>query len=287
MAEFRVSPPKVFPVATVAAKPPMDAAGSADAYRQTSFVLDEPLGLVLDGLNAEGAIARATAGSQFRTQRMASAMLLWSRSWLVRLEALHALQWGNYAACTPLVRAAADYQASMLYLLRTDAVEWQEWLDAGGISIAPEQHATEFQLHAFRAAEILAAHDILGPVYRAAMDLSLSHFGSSLLVAGSDSAPGHVSVTFGDRDFHMGLAELHLGWLLELGVAQAQALREFDGVVAFGDGAAIAKSQAKATAWLANTSRCRLEQVEVTGEHRYLVHNWRREPRSAPKRILL
>jgi hypothetical protein len=284
---MRVSPPKVFPVATGASKPPPEAAGSADSYRQTSFVLDDEIALVLEGLNAEGAIAQATAGSKYRTQRMASAMVLWSRSWLARLQALHSLQWGNYSACTPLVRSAADYQASMLYLLRTDAAEWQEWLDGGGIAIAPGQHATEFQLHAFRAAEILAVHQILGPVYRATMGLSLSHFGSSLLFAGADSAPDHVSVTFGDRDFHMGLAELHLGWLLELGIAQAQALKEFDGVVAYGDGAGLPAFETKAARWASTTSRCRLEQTEVNGETRYLIHNWRREPRSAPKRILL
>ena len=274
-------------MATGASRPPAEADGSADAYRQTAFVLDEPVALVLDGLNAEGAIAQATAGSKYRTQQMASAMALWSRSWLARLQVLHSLQWGNYAACTPLVRAAADYQASMLYLLRTGAAEWQEWLERGGIAIAPEQHATEFQLHAFRAAEILAAHETLGPVYQAAMTLSLSHFGSSLLFAGADSAPDHVSVTFGDRDFHMGLAELHLGWLVELDGAQSQALREFDGVVAYDDGAGLAGLETKAAKWLSTASRCRLEHTEVNGEMRFIVHNWRREPRSAPKRILL
>ena len=37
-----------------------------------------------------------------------------------------------------------------------------------------------------------------------------------MLLAGSDSAPDHVAMTFGDRDFHVGLAELH-SWLLRLG----------------------------------------------------------------------
>lgn len=284
---MRVSPPKVFPVATPAAKLPMGAAGSADAFRQTSFVLGAEVDIVLKGLNLEGAIADASSGAKFRTQQMVSAMGLWSRAWLCRLQALHATQWGNYAAATPLIRAAADFQAAMLYLLRTGAVEWQEWLDNGGIAIAPEQHATEFRLHAFRAAEILAAHDILGPLYRVATDLSLSHFGSTLLVAGSDSAPDHVSMTFGDRDFHFGLAELHMGWLAELGMAQVQALREFEGVFAAGEADAVAGWERKATALSAASSRCRVEHVEIHGMRRYLVHNWRREPRSAPKRILL
>ena len=283
---LRVSPPKVFPVATGAPKPPPDAGGSADAYRQTSFVLDEPVSLALEGLNAEGAAAEAASGSKFRNQRVASAMLLWSRAWLARLEALHAVQCGNYAAATPLVRAAADFQAAMLYLLRTESAEWQEWLDNGGIALAPEQHATEYQLHAFRAAEILAAHDILGPLYRVTMDLSLSHFGASLLVAGNDSAPDHLSVTFGDRDFHMGLAELHLGWLLDLSVAMSETLAEFADVLP-SDGERVARVSTKARAWTNRSSRCRLEQIELDGVRRYLVQNWRREPRSAPKRILL
>lgn len=282
----RVSPPKVFPVATGAGKPPADATGSADAYRQTGFVLDDAVGLVLEGLNAEGAAAELASGSKYRNQVGASAMLLWSRSWLSRLEALHAVQWGNYTAATPLVRAAADFQAAMLYLLRTGAVEWQEWLESGGIAIAPAQHATEFRLHAFRAAEILAAHDILGPLYRVTMDLSLSHFGASILAAGSESAPDHLSVTFGDRDFHMGLAELHLGWLMELGLALADALSEFSEVFP-SETERFRKLRTSTESWLAAGSRCALESIDTDGVRRYLIRNWRREPRSAPKRILL
>lgn len=273
-------------MATLATKPPNDIAGSVDAYRQSSFVLGSEFELVLDGLNLEGKLAEASSGAKFRSQRMASAMGLWSRSWLSRLQVLQGLQWGNYAAATPLVRAAADYQAAMLYLLRTGAEEWQEWLDAGGVAISPEHHATEFELHAFRAAEILAAHEVLGPLYRIVTDLSLSHFGSTLLFTGAESAPDHVSITFGDRDFHFALAELHLGWLLELGLAQFEALGEAGDV--------FTPLEPPMTSWVeparkvvANQSRCRVEQIESEGLRRYLVHNWRREPRSAPKRILL
>ncbi len=283
---LRVSPPKVFPIATLATKPPNDAAGSADAYRQSSFVLGAEFELVLDGLNLEGKIAEASSGAKFRSQQMVSAMGLWSRAWLARLQALHALQWGNYSAATPLIRAAADHQAGMLYLLRSRAQEWQDWLDAGGIAISAEHHATQFELHAFRAAEILAAHEVLGPLYRVATDFSLSHFGSTLLFAGADSAPDHVSMTFGDRDFHFGLAELHLGWLLQLGLAQLDALREAESVFAV-EAASAAAWSAGATKTVGVASRCRVEVIDAAGMRRYLVHNWRREPRSAPKRILL
>lgn len=286
-ANFRVSPPRISPAGTRAAKPPVEASGSADAYRQTTFVLGGEVETVLDGLNLEGAVAEASSGAKFRSQKMVAALGLWSRGWLSRLEALHALEWGNYVAAIALVRAAADYQASSLYVLRTGAAEWAEWLEGGGIGLAPDQHATEFRLHAFRAAEVLAAHDILGPVYRTTMDLSLSHFGSTLLVAGNESAADRVLMTFGDRDFHVGLAELNAGWLAQLGMAQLDAVVEFEGVFAIPDKRRIESWRTQASKLVEGRHRCRIETIQREGEKRYLVHNWRREPRSAPKRLLL
>jgi hypothetical protein len=218
---------------------------------------------------------------------MVAAMGLWSRSWLARQQALHAVQWGNYPAAVPLIRSAADYQAAALYILREDGAEWQGWLDQGGIGQAPEAHATRYRLHAFRAAEVLAAHDILGPIYRVTMDLSLSHFGSTLLLAGNESAPGRVLMTFGDRDFHVGLAELELGWLLLLGVAQLETLLEFETVFSVPDRRSTLAHCKIAREIALARERCRVEQVELQGEQAYLVSNWRRTPGGAPKRVLL
>lgn len=284
---MRVSPPKVFPVATGAAKPPAEATGSADAYRQTGFVLGEDVEAILRGMNLEGEAAQRAAEPKRRTQKMVSALGLWSRSWLTRLEALHALQWGNYAAAVTLVRAAADYQASMLYLLRTNAQEWDEWLADEGIAIAAEEHATEFRMHAFRAAEVLAAHEVLGRVYRMSTDLSLSHFGSTMLFAGAGSAPDHVEMTFGDRDFHFGLAQVMTAWLLELGVALTDALSEHEAVFGPDDGGALQRWRDGAAKLAGNADRCAVTAIERDGERRYVIVNWRREPRSAPKRLLL
>jgi hypothetical protein len=285
-AAFRVSPPRILGGAERAPRPP-GGSPSADAHRQTAFILGSEVDLVLQSLELEAAVASASAAPKYRKQVMVAALGLWSRSWLARQQALHALEWGNYASAIPLVRSAADYQASALYVLRDGGAEWQGWLDEGGIALAPEAHATEFRLHAFRAAEVLAAHDILGPIYRATMDLSLSHFGSTLLLAGNESAPGRVLMTFGDRDFHLGLAELSLGWLLLLGVAQADALAEFDRVFAAPDRQAVERWARSAHATAARRDRCRLEIAELGGEKRYLVHNWRRTSGAAPKRILL
>ncbi len=283
----RVAPPRIFPGATRAAKPPAGAAGAGDAQRQTAFALGAEADLVVRGLELEGAAAQGASGARHRSQQMAAALGPWSRGWLCRLEALHAAEWGNYAAAVTLVRAAADQQAAQLYVLRTGAAEWQEWLEEGGIAAAPEDHATEYRLHAFRAAEILAGHDILGPLYREAMDLSMPHFGSTLLVAGSDSNPDRVLMTFGDRDFHLGLAELNLGWLLLLGVAQVEALLEFATVFGIDGAEDLERWVAEARGAAGRPDRCGVESVERDGMKRYLVHNWRRAPGAARKKILL
>ncbi|MFN8507062.1 MAG: hypothetical protein U0547_05795 [Dehalococcoidia bacterium] len=282
----RVSPPNVFATAAGAAKPAMGSPG-ADAHRQTGFVLGGEIDLVLRGLALEGACAEATAGAKFRKQRTAAVLGPWSRSWLCRLEALHAVQVGNYAAAIPLVRTAADYQAALIALLGTDAPAWEAWLEAGGIALAPDVHATEFRLHAFRSGEVLAAHPTLGPLYRVTTDLSLSHFGSTLLLAGNESAPDHVTMTFGDRDFHTGLAQLALGWLLELSAVMAETLPAHPDTFGVPAEAELAEFAAAARATVAGGDRCAVETIERDGERRYLVRNWRRTPGAAAKRILL
>lgn len=285
MAIPRVAPPRVFPGATRAAKPP--AGGPVDAHRQTSFVLGAEADLVVEGLVAEGSVAEASTGAKLRTQQLASALGLWSRAWLSRLQALHAVEWGNYVGAVTLIRSAADYQAAQIYLLRQGSAEWLMWLEQGGIALAPEDHATEYRLHAFRAAEVLAAHPILGPLYRTVMDLSMPHFGATLLLAGSESTPERVAITFGDRDFHLGLAELCLGWLLQLHVAQAGALIEFADVFGVQDRVTLENLARRCEEVAARRDRCAVEAVERDGMKRYLVHNWRRRPGSAATRLLL
>jgi hypothetical protein len=214
-------------------------------------------------------------------------MGVWSRSWLSRLQALHALEWGNYVAAMPLIRAAADYQAAELLLLQTNASEWDDWLGTDPIGLAPADHATEFRPHAFRAAEILAADPILGAVYRASTALSLPHFQATLLLAGADSTSERILMTFGDRDFHLGLAEVLTGWLLQLGRAQFDALFASDGALATPDTDAIEQWKTRAQELLADDERCAIEPVDREGEPRLLVRNWRRAPGAAKKKILL
>lgn len=283
----RVSPPRVFGGAGHAGKPPIGAAGSADSFRQLGFVLGDDVDLVIEALELESMLAEGAAGAKFRNQVVASTLAFWSRSWLTRLQALHAIEWGNYTAALPLVRASADFQSAQLAMLRSGAEEWIEWLDAGAISLAPAEHATSIELHAFRSAETMAVHAVLGPVYRIATDLSLPHFGSTLLSAAPDSDATRVAVTFGDRDFHVGWAELSLGLLMQLGQAQLDALIEFADVLGIADTATVHTLSQRLERAGQRPGRCAVSIVEISGSPRYLISNWRRNPSGAPLKILL
>ena len=261
----------------------MSAQGSSDAYRQTAFMLGDELEAVIESMNWEGAAARASSGAKFRSQQTAAGLGLWSRSWLCRLQGLHALEWGNYVAAMPLIRAAADAAGGLIYLLRQEMSEWNEWLGEGGVALAPELHAMEFRLHAFRAAEALAGDPVLGPIYRISTDLALPHFGTTLLMAGGDSDPERIAMTFGDRDFHVGFAELLLGWLSALSAWHGRLVASYPSVFAMPGDQDVATLDALAN----KTGRCHIEIIEIDGASRYLIHNFRRSAGAAPKRILL
>lgn len=283
----RVSPPRIFPTATRASRPPADSAGSPDAFRQAGFVLNDDLDLAIRGLELESAIAEASAGARYRNHVVASGMALWSRSWLARLQAVHAVEWGNYPSAFPLLRAAADFEAASISLIQTSASEWRDWLASGAVAPAPADHAIEYRLTAFRAAEVMAANETLARIYRATTDFTMPHFATTLLLAASDSTPERVLATFGDRDFHYGLAQLALGWILELSAIRFATVAAAQGSFAIPDAPAIEHFAADVAGRLAARGRCRLEIVERDGLARYLIHEWRRIPSAQGKRLLL
>lgn len=265
----------------------MGAEGSADAYRQLGFVLGADVELVLRGLELESAVVSASSGAKFRSQAMVAVVAQWSRSWLTRLQALHAVDWGNYTAALPLIRAAADYSAASLAMLQ-DPSEWEEWIAGDAVAPAHEDHATSIDMHGFRSAETLAANPSLGLIYRAATDLSLPHFGSTILVTAADSSPERTMLTFGDRDFHFAMAELCLGWLTEISSQHLSGVAHQPAKALATPGADVVSvfvgEVGKATS---RPDRCHIEAVERDGRSRYLIHNWRRAPGAAAKKLLL
>ncbi|MCX7616824.1 hypothetical protein [Tepidiforma sp.] len=285
MSGHRISPPRIDGLASRAARPPAELPGSTNAWRQTGFLLGEDADLVVEGLNLEGEQASAAAGAKFRTRAVAAVYGPWSRGWLARLQALHALEWGDYSSAIVLARAAADFAAAAAALAESGLEEWSAWLDGGGIGDAHEQHAARFDLHPFRSAETLARLPELGAVYREASDLALPHFGATALVTASESSAERVLATFGDRDFHLGLAELVLGWLFRLGLIHWETVGTSAAMPPAPEGAAGWRARAERA--LGRRDRCRIERVEIDGIERPLIVNWRREPRAASRRVLL
>ncbi|MDE2669884.1 MAG: hypothetical protein OXI51_09560 [Chloroflexota bacterium] len=285
MAGFRVSPPSIHPEAERSSRPPAGSAGSVDAHRQMTFVLGDTVDLVLDGLRLESAVANESAGSRYRNVAVAALLATGSRSWSARLEALHAIESGAYAAAVPLVASAAEHEAACVALLVDGAAAWHDLLDADGVSDMPEAHATQLALgEPPRDAEL---PHILADVREATQALAQPSPGATLLLTGGESGPGRLSVTFADRDFHMALAELTSGWLLALGVAKVELLLEAGDVLPISDPEALTRWARSARRELEEPRRCRIERRDIGGVERFVVENWRRAPAGAVRRIVL
>lgn len=285
MSQFRVSPPRVFPAATRSARPPAEAAGSADAHRQAGFVLGNEIDLLLQALEIESGIARQASTSRYRNQTVASTMIMWSRSWLCRLEALHALEWGNYVAAASLVESGASLLIAARDLLASSAEAWVAWLDSGGIAPAHEEHATLVRADPVPPGTA-SEPDPFATIARDAALLAGATFAASVLLSAAESTPARVAAVFGDRDFNVALAELNLGWLLSLSAAWLDVLADST-VFPAPDADTLARWRSAATRELARRDRCRMEQNEDVGETRHVISNWRRSPGGAPRRVVL
>ncbi len=285
MAGFRVSPPSIHPEAERSSRPPAGSAGSVDAHRQMTFVLGETVDLVLDGLRLESAVAKEAGGSRYRNVAVAALLATGSRSWSARLEALHAIESGAYAAAVPLVASAADHETACVALLADGAAAWQDLFDADGVSDMPEAHATQLSFgEPPREAEL---PQLLANVRDATQALAMPSPGATLLLTGGESGPGRLAVTFADRDFHMALAELTSGWLLALGIAKVELLLEAGDVLPVPDPEALTRWTSATRRELEEPRRCRIERRDIGGAERFVVENWRRAPTGAVRRIVL
>lgn len=281
---MRIAPPRVTPHPTAAPRP-TSGAPEADAFRQTSFLLGTEVDAFVQALTFEGSWAEASAAPRYRKPATALALAFWSTSWLMRLDAYHALAWGRYAAVPPLVRAAADAQAAMRAVLEAGDDAVQGWATEG-IALRGDLRALELRWVPARSGETLAREGRLGDVYREASLLVIPSFSAQLLLEGGESNSERIVVSFGDRTFHLGLAELMLGWLLRLSQDLLVAVREserFPPPEADRYRTAVALVEAA----LARDDRCAFERRQVDGVERWVLRNWRRQPGAPGRRLLL
>jgi hypothetical protein len=277
-------PPQAVPPFTFPPQYELPLAPSAAAPREVRFLLGEDLALFQKGMNLEIRIVLASRAGRYRTHALAALMGLWSRSFANRADACSLIVRGGYVSSIPLLRTACDGIGAQRGLTSGGMDEFTAWLAAMGQS--REHTALDVGLGRYRAGSVLATDERLGNLYRAVTDLSMTHFGSTLLQVGPESDLERISIAFADSSFHLGWAQLLTGWLLVLVQAQLETALAAGNVFAVPPEAKgeLSGLSSEIEKTLAKADRCRMEELEGG---RYLLHNFRRQPGGAPRRLLL
>jgi hypothetical protein len=253
-----------------------------DAHRQTHFLLSSDLLLFERAMNVQLAIVAASA--RRRRPETAALLGLWSRTFSYLSDVCALLSLASYGSCPPLLRAACDCIAAQRSLLADGFDEYQEWL-ASALGKDPEHRASYIDMGRYRAGSVLAEDERLGCAYRFLTDLTMPHFGSTVLQTGPDSGGQKLALAFADSAFHLGWAELIADWLLALADAQMETVLgtdELEGSGELQDDASRLRREIEEA--LANPRRCRVEELP---DGRRLIHNFRRAVSTAPKRVIL
>lgn len=262
--------------------------GSQDAYRQTTFVLREDLRLFSNGMNLQLRIVRDASHSSFRKHPYAAMIGLWSRTFSALSDACQLAMRASYESCAPLTRAACEYIAAQHQLHAGEMDQFLEWL-AGSLTPNETHKAIDTGMGRYFAGETLAADTRLRAVYRPASELGRPNFGATLLAVGPESNNARLALTFADTTFHVGWAELTIGWLLALCERQLAVAVHANDVFSIHEDThrAYADFARRVDDALARSDRCRVEEVDDGGYRRFLVYSFRRQPSGAPRKVIL
>lgn len=278
---LRIGPLQVAGGYELPPRPPGPAAAQ-DAYRQTFFLLGEELEAFRQGMALQSEAASAVARA--RTPEAAVILGLWSRCFFCLADACRLMLWGSYPSCPPLVRTACDMVAAQRGLLSSGFQEWRAWLESWPAQDR-ERAALGLEMGRYRASASIAGEARLASVYRAVAELSQPHFGATLLQVGPEVALDHLPVAFADCAFHLGWAELVLGWLLRLCHLQAETVASANlAPLPQGTAEAVARLGDAVEAALSRPDRCQLTE-EPDG--RFLLVNFRRKAGGHPRRLVL
>jgi hypothetical protein len=259
-----------------------------DAFRQTGFQLGADLRLLHEGMNLQLGVVQDSYPSKFRTHALAAGLMLWSRAFLAMSDAAAAVTHGSYGSAAPLVRFACECLAAAHQAHTEEQPAFLEWL-GGALRPSEEHKAMEVTLGPFFAGSTIAAEADLGAVYRAASELARPHFGVALAVSAPESNQQKLAVAFADQTFHLGWAQLALGWLLRICDVQLRLAQAPGAPYALTEerAAAIARWHDAAVALLDAPDRCRIDETMDGMDRRWLIVNFRRQPGGAPKRLML
>jgi hypothetical protein len=267
------------------ALPPRPSSATAtvlDAHRQTAFLLADDVTLFERAMNLQLSIV--AANQKKRDPHTQLLFAYWSRVFSLLADACAAVFMGSYVSAPPLVRAACDCVAAQRSLISDGFTEAEQWHPTA-VAQAKEQNALALDIGRFRAGSVMAEDEVLGRLYRVASDLSMPHFGSTLLQVAPDTTLQRASVSFAEGVFHLAWAELTMGWLLALVNAQLETAAGCDlfaiSKTIRGD---IEHANTEIQAILSSRRRCYVEELPGGG---YLVHNYRRTATGQPKRVIL
>lgn len=284
----RVSPISSPQAYTLPARPEEAATAEQDAFRQTQFLLRDDLSLFADLQSLQLALVQDAYPSRYRSHALGAVVALWSRAYAYLADALLLLSRGGYISCLPLARTACEVIAAQ-EALRTGAQDgYNLWLMH---TLKPDEtfKAFEFELGRFFAGEVLASDPMLRGIYRPASELARPNFGASLLQTAPESNNLRLALSFGDRTFHLGWAELSLGWLLALSMRQLQIICDYADVFPVSEQrrSVYEALSARVEGALGRDDRCRMEEVETPSARRYIVSGFRRSASAVPKKIVL
>lgn len=287
---IRIAPIELLESYQLPARPPASSGPAAqDSHRQTQFLLAGDLTLFEQAMNLQLRLVADSKAGKYRTPAWAALVGLWARSFTYLADAYALAARAAYASALPLLRAACDCVAAQHQLATQEMDEFTRWL-AQGIGQDRRYAAQEFALGRYHAGEALASHERLGAVYRIVSDLSATHFGSTALLVASGSNPQRFAILFADNTFHLGWAELVLGWLLAVADVQLEVATSQPQIFPLSeqvrtDYSRLARQIREAAG---NRARCHIEEVtDAQGRRRYLCHNFRRQTGSAPRKLLL
>jgi hypothetical protein len=186
------------------------------------------------------------------------------------------------------VRSACELVAAEYQLQHEEMGEYVGWL-LGHLKPDEERKAFDVGLGHYFAGTTLAADAGLRAVYRAASDLGRPNFGATLLFAGPESNNVRLVYAFADASFHVAWAEIELGWLLRLCERQLSVATHMRDVFNITDvtHAAYTSYATRVQQTLDDRNRASLEEIDDDGFKRWLIHNFRRQPSGAPKKVLL
>jgi len=269
-------------------KPADLSAPAEDAWRQTGFLLADDLRLIEDSLDLQTRVVGAGYTPAARNMRMAAFASLWSRAFLCASDATGLIRRGAYQSALPLIRQAAEHIAAQAQL-GGELDEFRAWAHRA-YARHPESRSEEVGLGHYFAGETIAEDEHLRLIYRAASDFGRPNFGPTALFVANEASHARYPLNFADEAFHLGWAQLLLGWVLRLGTRQLHfALHARDLFPAPSEVRERVVAHVRdAEAHLADDTRCAVEEyVDADGRRRHLLTNFRRMPADAMKRVLL